>query len=38
MACKMRFAVFATEDLVRVEVGVVDKAHARRLVACGPRV
>ena len=38
VACKMRFAVFAAEDLVGVEVGVVDKAHARRLVACGLKV
>lgn len=30
MACEMRLAVLAAEDLVRVEVGVVDEAHARR--------
>lgn len=35
MACEMRLAVLAAEDLVGVEVGVVDEAHARRLVACG---
>ena len=27
MACEMGFAVFAAEDLVRVQVGVVDEAH-----------
>ncbi len=31
MACEMRLAVFAAEDLVRVQVGVVDEAHARGL-------
>lgn len=30
MACEMRLAVLAAEDFVRVEVGVVDEAHARR--------
>ena len=30
MACEVRFAVLAAEDLVGVEVGVVDEAHARR--------
>ena len=37
MACEMRLAVLAAKDLVRVEVGVVDEAHARGLVACGRR-
>lgn len=38
MACEMRLAIFAPKDLVGVEVGIVDEAHARRLVACGWRV
>ena len=36
MACEMRLAVLAAENLVGVEVGVVDEAHARRLVVCWP--
>ena len=28
MACKMRLAILAAEDLVGVEVGIVDEAHA----------
>lgn len=31
MAGEMRLALFAAKDLVGVEVGVVDEAHARRL-------
>ena len=29
MACEMRLAALAAKDLVRVEVRVVDEAHAR---------
>ena len=38
MACEMRLAVLAAEDLVGVEVRVVDETHAGRLMACGRRV
>ena len=38
MAGEMRLAVFAAEDLVRVQVGVVDEAHCsqRRVSLLGP--
>ena len=38
MACEVRFAILAAEDLVGVEVGVVDEAHARRAGLLAPRV